>query len=101
MFAQRTRGVRKKLEGTTAKFESVAQNPANTLFEEPGPVNITIPAVREAIFIAELNTNEVFSETGVVTLIVANDPVGLCRIRSLEEHPGGGDYHVMAGNVAW
>jgi hypothetical protein len=44
----------------------VAQNTTNTLLEEPHAVNITIPAVRGAIFIAELNTNESFSKAGVM-----------------------------------
>ena len=97
MVAQRTSGVSKKLEIPAAKIESVAQNPTNTLLEEPRPVNIPIPAVRESIFVAELNTNESFDEAGVVALIVANDPVRLRCLRSLKEYPGRGDYHVMAG----
>ena len=56
VFAQRTGGVRKELKRAATKFESVAQSPTHTLLEEPRPVNITIPAVRETSFIAEPRT---------------------------------------------
>ena len=95
VFAQRTGGVRKELKRAATKFESMAQSATHTLLEEPRPVNITIPAVRETIFIAELNTDEAIRETGIVTLVVPDDPVRLCRIRPLENYPGGGDYDVM------
>jgi hypothetical protein len=45
----------------------VAQSTTNMLLEKPSAVNISIPAVREAVFIAELNTNESFSKAAIVT----------------------------------
>jgi hypothetical protein len=89
----------------------VAQNTANTLLEKPGDVNISIPAVREAIFIAELNTNESFGnplsyqdptsgKATIVTLIMTNHAFRLCRIRTLELYPGRSDDHMMTRNMS-
>lgn len=76
MLAHRTHGVGEEFKYVPTEFESMAQDPPNTLFEGPYFTDNAIPAVRKPVFVTELHTDEAFGESEVVVLIVVPDDVG-------------------------
>jgi hypothetical protein len=59
---------------TECSHSALVQYARNSRAQPPSSsaINIAIPAVREVIFIAELNTNESFSKAVIATLIMTN-----------------------------